>query len=79
MEEQIREVLEQLRGLLQADGGDLDVVAIEGAKVLVRLKGACGACPHAQMTLKMGIERILRQKVNDEIVVENVPACASCP
>ena len=70
MEEQIRETLEQLRGALQADGGDMDVVSIVGTKVTVRLKGACGCCPHAQMTLKNGIERILREQVNEEIVVE---------
>ena len=70
MEEQIRETLEQLRGSLQADGGDLEVVSIEGTKVMLRLKGACGCCPHAQATLKNGIERILREKVNEEIVVE---------
>lgn len=70
MEQQIREVLEELRGALQADGGDLEVVSIEGTDVKLRLKGACGCCPHAQMTLKNGIERILRERVNEEIVVE---------
>jgi len=70
MEQQIREVLEELRGALQADGGDLEVVSIEGTDVQLRLKGACGCCPHAQMTLKNGIERILRERVNEEIVVE---------
>lgn len=70
MEEKIRKVLEELRASLQADGGDLEVVSIEEKKVLLRLKGACGCCPHAQMTLKAGIERILRQKVDPGIVVE---------
>ncbi len=70
MEEKIREVLEELRGALQADGGDLEVVSIQGTDVLVRLKGACGHCPHARMTLKAGIERILREKVSEDIVVE---------
>ena len=69
LEKQIREKLEELRGALQADGGDLEVVAIVGTKVSLRLKGACGCCPHAQMTLKNGIERILREQVNEEIVV----------
>lgn len=72
MEDKIRSVLEELRGALQADGGDLEVVGILGTKVRVRLKGACGCCPHAQMTLKNGIERILRERVNDEIEVERV-------
>ena len=70
MEEAIREKLEELRGMLQADGGDLEVVSITGKTVFLRLRGACGACPHAQMTLKDGIERILRQSVDPEIVVE---------
>jgi Fe-S cluster biogenesis protein NfuA len=73
MEDKIRSVLEELRGALQADGGDMDVVSIVGTKVSLRLKGACGCCPHAQMTLKNGIERILRERVNEEIVVERVP------
>lgn len=70
MEKQIRETLEELRSALQADGGDLEVVAIVGTKVTLRLKGACGCCPHAQMTLKNGIERILRERVSADIVVE---------
>ena len=70
LDKQIREKLEELRGALQADGGDLEVVSIVGTKVSLRLKGACGCCPHAQMTLKNGIERILKEKVSDDIVVE---------
>lgn len=72
MEQKIRETLEQLRVALQADGGDLEVVAIEGPKVTLRLVGACGCCPHAQMTLKNGIERILKEQISEEIVVERV-------
>jgi Fe-S cluster biogenesis protein NfuA len=70
MDQKIRDVLEELRGMLQADGGDLEVVSIEGTTVTLRLQGACGCCPHAQMTLKNGIERVLREKVNPDIVVE---------
>ena len=72
MEQKIRETLEQLRSALQADGGDLEVVAIEGTAVSLRLVGACGCCPHAQITLKEGIERVLREQVSEEIVVERV-------
>jgi len=72
LETQIREVLEELRGALQADGGDLEVVSIQGTNVNVRLKGACGCCPHAMVTLKDGVERILREKISDDIVVERV-------
>lgn len=70
MEEQIKAKLEELRGMLQADGGDLELVAIEGKTVKLKLHGACGACPHAQMTLRDGIQRVLRDSVDPEIVVE---------
>ncbi|MDX9980600.1 MAG: NifU family protein [Lentisphaeria bacterium] len=70
LEKQIRAKLEELRGALQQDGGDLEVVSILGTKVTLALRGACGTCPHAQMTLKNGIERILREQVNEDIVVE---------
>jgi Fe-S cluster biogenesis protein NfuA len=72
MSEQIKAKLEELRGMLQADGGDLEVVSIEGKNVKLRLRGACGSCPHATMTLKQGIERILRESIDPEILVERV-------
>jgi Fe-S cluster biogenesis protein NfuA len=70
MEEQIKAKLEEMRGMLQADGGDMELVSIEGKTVTLRLRGACGTCPHAQMTLKQGIEARLRESVDPEIVVE---------
>ena len=70
MEEQIKAKLEELRGMLQADGGDLELVAIEGKTVKLKLHGACGACPHAQMTLRDGIQRVLRDSVAPEIVAQ---------
>jgi len=72
MDKQIRDVCEQLRVRLQADGGDMEIVSIVGTKVSVRLKGACGCCPHAMVTLKNGVERILREQVSEEIEVERV-------
>ncbi len=72
MEQDIREKLEEMRKYLQADGGDMDIVSIEDKQVNLRLKGACGGCPHATMTIKQGIERILREQVDPEIVVEQV-------
>jgi Fe-S cluster biogenesis protein NfuA len=72
MEEKIKAKLEQLRGMLQADGGDLELVAIEDKTVKLRLKGACGGCPHATVTIKQGIERILRTDVDKDLVVERV-------
>lgn len=65
MEEQVKEVIQSIRPLLQADGGDIEFVGVEEetGKVSVRLQGACKGCPGAQMTLKMGVERHLKEKV----------------
>ena len=68
----ITDRLEELRVHLQADGGDLEIVAIEGKIVKLRLHGACGGCPHATMTIKGGLERILRDEIDPEIVIERV-------
>ena len=70
MEEKIKEKLEEIRKMLQNDGGDCELVKIEGKTVHLRLHGACGGCPHAQMTLKQGVEAWLRSEVDPEIVVE---------
>ena len=72
MEEKIKARLEELRSLLQADGGDMELVAIEGKNVYVRLKGACGGCPHATITIRDGIQRILREEIDAEIKVERI-------
>jgi Fe-S cluster biogenesis protein NfuA len=64
MNEQVQEVLEQVRPMLQADGGDVELVEVsEDGIVSVRLTGACGSCPMSTMTLKMGIERALKEKI----------------
>lgn len=64
MIEQVKEVLEQVRPALQADGGDVELVEVTADGVVkVKLKGACGCCPMSTMTLKMGIERTLKEKV----------------
>lgn len=72
MEEQIRARLEELRGFLQADGGDMEIISIEGKVVTLKLRGACGSCPHATMTIKEGLERILREELDPEITLERV-------
>ncbi|MCF6174506.1 MAG: NifU family protein [Victivallaceae bacterium] len=72
MENKIREKLESLRVHLQADGGDMEIVEIEGKTVRLRLQGACGTCPHATMTIKDGLERILREEIDPEILIERV-------
>jgi Fe-S cluster biogenesis protein NfuA len=70
LETLIRERLEELRVYLQGHGGDLEVVSIVGKNVKLRLRGACGGCPHAMVTLKDGIEDTLRREIDPEIVVE---------
>ena len=72
MEEKIKAKLEEVRGYLQADGGDLELVSVTGTDVRVKLKGACGCCPHATMTIKQGIERILREQIDEKITVEQI-------
>jgi Fe-S cluster biogenesis protein NfuA len=71
MEEQIKAKLETLRGGLQSDGGDMELVKIDGKVVYLRLVGHCGSCPFAMMTLKQGIEVAL-QEIDPEITVERV-------
>lgn len=71
MEEQIKSKLEELRVGLQNDGGDLELVRIEGKVVYLKLVGHCGSCPFAMMTLKEGIEAALKE-IDPEITVERV-------
>ena len=65
MEDKVRQVIDQIRPFLQQDGGDIELVGVEESTgvVSVRLEGACKGCPGAQMTLKMGVERQLKEKV----------------
>ena len=72
LDAKIRAKLEEVRKMLQADGGDLDVIAIEDKTVKLKLRGACGGCPHAAITLKQGIERHLRENVDPAIEVVRV-------
>ncbi|MCI7643745.1 MAG: NifU family protein [Lentisphaeria bacterium] len=72
LKKQIEDKLNDLRVHLQADGGDLEIVSIEGKVVQLKLRGACGCCPHATMTIKNGLERILREEIDPEIVIERV-------
>ncbi len=72
VKEQIEEVLKDIRPTLQADGGDVEFVGVDDGVVKVRLKGACGGCPMARMTLKNGIERLLKSKIPEVKSVESV-------
>jgi len=71
MREKVQEALNEVRPTLQADGGDVELVDVsEDGVVTVKLTGACGGCPMAQMTLRNGIERVLREKVPEIKAVE---------
>lgn len=70
--ENVEKVLEELRPYLMADGGNVDLVEIEGPIVKLKLQGACGSCPSSAMTLKMGIERRLREFIPEIAEVEQV-------
>lgn len=73
LKEKVESSLGIIRPQLQADGGDVVLVDVNDEGVVsVRLVGACGSCPHASMTLKMGIERILKQQIPEVKSVEAV-------
>ena len=72
MKEKVEAVLDKIRPFLQADGGSVELVGIEGSVVKVRLMGACGSCPMSQMTLKMGVERAIKEEVPEVTEVVNV-------
>ena len=72
MQEKIEKALSTIRPYLQADGGDVELVAVEGSIVKVKLSGACGGCPMSMMTLKNGIERVIKEQVPEIESVETV-------
>lgn len=63
MKERVQEVIDKIRPMLQKDGGDIQLVDVVDGVVKVRLQGACGSCPMSAMTLKMGVERQLKQEI----------------
>jgi Fe-S cluster biogenesis protein NfuA len=64
MREQVEKALDKIRGALMAEGGNVELVDVsEDGVVKVRLTGACSGCPMSQMTLKMGIEQVLKQEI----------------
>uniref|UniRef100_B8HU52 Nitrogen-fixing NifU domain protein n=1 Tax=Cyanothece sp. (strain PCC 7425 / ATCC 29141) TaxID=395961 RepID=B8HU52_CYAP4 len=68
----VEKVLDELRPYLMADGGNVELVELEGPIVRLRLQGACGSCPSSTMTLRMGIERKLRESIPEIAEVEQV-------
>ncbi len=72
MKEQVQTVIDKIRPSLQADGGDVELVDVEDGVVKVRLQGACAGCPMSQMTLKNGIERLVKKELPEIKSVESV-------
>lgn len=73
MIDKVKAVLEQIRPSLQADGGDVELVEITPDNIVkVRLQGSCKGCPMSQMTLKMGIEKLLKKHIPEVVSVESV-------
>ncbi|MCU0601940.1 MAG: NifU family protein [Desulfobacterales bacterium] len=70
MKEKVQAAIEKIRPMLQRDGGDVELVGVQEGVVTVRLKGACHGCPMAQMTLKNGIEKLLKREVPEIVSVQ---------
>ena len=73
MKEQVEEFLKEIAKSLKADGGDIELVGIEGKVVKVRLKGACAGCPFSQMTIKNFVEKEMKKYIPEIEKVEAVP------
>ncbi len=64
LKEKVEDALKEVRPMLAADGGDVELIGVtDDGKVTLKLTGACGSCPMSQMTMKMGVERIIKKKV----------------
>ena len=72
MKEKVEQALDKIRPMLQADGGDVELVQVDQGVVKVRLQGACAGCPMSQMTIKNGIERLLKEQIPEVVAVEPV-------
>jgi len=73
LETKVKNVIDQIRPYLQADGGDVEFVGMTEDKVVnVRLLGMCGNCPHSQMTLKSGIEAAVKKVLPEITAVESI-------
>ena len=69
----VKEVIESVRPMLQMDGGDVTLIAVDKPYVFVQLQGGCVGCSSSGATLKYGVEKALREKIHPELIVLNVP------
>jgi Fe-S cluster biogenesis protein NfuA len=72
LEKRVQKALDDIRPKIQADGGDIELVAVQKGTVKVRLRGACAGCPMSAMTLKQGVETHIKKKVPEILKVEAV-------
>jgi len=72
MKEKVQQIIDKIRPSLQADGGDVELIDVVDGLVTVKLQGACAGCPMSQMTLKNGIERLVKQELPEIKSVEKV-------
>ncbi|ABK17112.1 NifU family protein [Syntrophobacter fumaroxidans] len=72
MRKKVEEALAKIRPMLERDGGSVELVDVQGTVVKVRLTGACHGCPMSQMTLKAGIERVVKENVPEVTEVQSV-------
>lgn len=72
IESRVQKALNEIRPQIQADGGDVELVAVEKTTVKVRLVGACAGCPMSAMTLKQGVEALIKQRVPEILKVEAI-------
>ncbi|QOV22508.1 NifU family protein [Anabaenopsis elenkinii] len=70
--ENVETVLDEMRPYLMSDGGNVELVELDGPIVKLRLQGACGSCPSSAMTLRMGIERRLKEMIPEIAEIEQV-------
>lgn len=71
-EQAVKDALDEIRPMLQADGGDVELVEIlDDGTVMVELQGACKGCPMSQLTLSNGVERVLKERVSEDIKVRS--------
>jgi len=68
----VKDALEEIKPQIQADGGDIELVSVENGTAKVRLKGACAGCPMSALTLKQGVERVIKAKIPEIQKVEAV-------
>lgn len=73
MLEKVQAVLDQVRPMLQRDGGDVELIEVTADNIVkVKLQGACGSCPMSTMTLKMGIEKAIKEQIPEIVEVQQV-------